>query len=148
MEATPDSRMDGARDGLGADDFLTRVLDAVGATSWPGLGFQAEPRGQTFATRMLASVLVLAYARGVLSSEEVSEACRSVPELVYLCSGDVPESRVFRRFRRHHAAALAEALARVWTANQDGICTTAAASEQARQCLEAAVAADSLALDF
>ena len=146
MDINPDFSRDGMANRLPAGDLLSRVFDAVGATAWPGLGFQAEPGGPIFATRMLASVLILAYGRGVVGSDEVAEACRNIPEPAYLCSGDVPEPRVLRRFRRHHPAALVEGLARVWTGACDGV--SPVALERARRCLEAAVAADSLALDF
>lgn len=146
MGANSEPSRDGMANQWLASDLLSRVFHAVGATPWSGLGFQAEPGGPTAATRMLASVLVLAYSRGVVGSDEIAEACRNVPELEYLCSGDVPEPRVLRRFRRHHTPALVEGLARFWTGSVDGI--SPLAMERARRCLEMAVAADSLAMDF
>ena len=135
---------------------LRRVFDAVGTVAWPALGFQAEAGGGPLATRMLASVLIHAYSGGRFASEEIEEACRNEDDFRYLCSGDVPEARVLRRFRRIHAAALIESLSHLWAtpATLDSEISRPENSGQsrdlvrARLCLEAAVAADSLALDF
>lgn len=125
---------------------LHRVFDAVGTTSWPALGFRAESGGPLFATRMLASLLVHAYSQGLVASEEIAEACRTEADARYLCSGDVPDARVLRRFRRHHSEALIDALSRFWS--DSGGVAQSETLERARQRLDAAVAADSLALDF
>lgn len=125
---------------------LHRVFDAVGTTPWPALGFRAESGGPLFATRMLASLLVHSYSLGLLASEEIAEACRTEADARYLCSGDAPDARVLRRFRRNHSEALIEALSRFWT--EEGAVVQSETSERARLRLEAAVAADSLALDF
>lgn len=156
MNLSPDM---GGRDSDGSfpeGGRLRRVFDAVGAVGWPALGFQAEAGGHLFATRMLASVLIHAYSGGRFASEEIEEACRNEDDFRYLCSGDVPEARVLRRFRRIHAAALIDSLSRLWaTAGTPSseIPTTEDAAQprdlgRARLCLESAVAADSLALDF
>jgi hypothetical protein len=137
-------------------DRLRRVFDAVGAVGWPALGFQAEAGGDLFATRMLASVLIHAYSGGRFASEEIEEACRNEDDFRYLCSGDAPEARVFRRFRRIHASALIEGLSQFWATpgTSDPEISQPENSGQSRDrgrahlCLEAAVAADSLALDF
>lgn len=135
---------------------LRRVFEAVGAVEWPSLGFQVEVGSDLFATRMLASVLVHAYSGGRFSSDEIEEACRNEDDFRYLCSGDAPEARVFRRFRRIHASALIEGLSQLWVTSgtPDPEISNRENSGQlrdlarARLCLEAAVAADSLALDF
>jgi hypothetical protein len=100
---------------------------------------------------MLASVLVHAYSRGRFVSEEIEEACRNEDDFWYLCSGDAPDARVLRRFRRIHAAALIESLSRLWatpTSSQPETPKQSCNLGRARCCLEAAIAADSLALDF
>ena len=151
MNLSPDSGRRDTDARFPEGDRLLQVFDAVGAVGWPALGFRAEAGGSIFATRMLASVLVHAYSRGRFVSEEIEEACRNEDDFWYLCSGDAPEARVLRRFRRIHAAALIESLSQLWA--------TPALSQpenpkhsfdlgRARRCLEAAVAADSLALDF
>ena len=151
MNLSPDSGRRDTDASFPEGDRLLQVFDAVGAVGWPALGFRAEAGGSIFATRMLASVLVHAYSRGRFVSEEIEEACRNEDDFWYLCSGDAPEARVLRRFRRVHAAALIESLSQLWA--------TPASSQpenpkhsfdltRARRCLEAAVAADSLALDF
>jgi hypothetical protein len=127
-------------------DELSRVLESVASASWPSLGFQAAPGMPVTATRMLASVLVHAYSRGCFASEEIEEACRNEEDFRYLCSGDIPEARVFRRFRRVHAASLVESLSH-WMAAHEAS-SPQVSLDRARQCLEAAIAADSLALDF
>lgn len=138
----------GGRTGQGfpRGDQLRRVLEAVGAVPWPSLAFQAGPGSPVMATRMLASVLVHAYSRGFLASEEIEEACRVDDDFRYLCSGDAPEARVLRRFRRMHGSALVESLSHLGSGS--GSPTPGGPGETARRCLEAAIAADSLALDF
>jgi len=135
-----------ADSGFPQGERLTRVFDAVGSTVWPSLGFQAENGGPMFASRMLASILILAYSRGRFASEEIEEACRNEEDFRYLCSSEAPEARVFRRFRRMHAKSLIEGLGNL---SVDGAITdVSVAMERARRCLDLAVAADSLALDF
>lgn len=136
----------GASGGFPQGEQLSRVLDAVGSTSWPNLGFQVGPGTPVLATRMLASIVVHAYSRGLFASEDIEEACGTEDAFRYLCSGDAPEARVFRRFRRVHATALIQSLAH-WMTCSGGL-SPQAALDRARQCLEAAIAADSLALDF
>lgn len=156
MNLSPDL---GRRDSDGSfpeGNCLRRVFDAVGAVGWPSLGFQAEAGGHLFATRMLASVLVHAYTDGRFASEEIEEACRNEDDFRYLCSGDVPEARVLRRFRRIHSAALIDSLSRLWATPATPSSEIPKAGDavhprdlgRARLCLEAAVAADSLAMEF
>lgn len=140
------SGRDGLDSGFPGGERLHRLFDAVGAIPWPGLGFQAEPGGPLFATRMVASLLVHAYSQGILSSEDIAEVCRTETESRYLCSGDAPEARILRRFRRMHLEALLESLSLFWT--DPGTPVQPATRERARRCLDAAIAADSLALDF
>lgn len=132
--------------GFPQGERLTRVFDAVGSTVWPSLGFQAENGGPMFASRMLASILILAYSRGRFASEEIEEACRNEEDFRYLCSSEAPEARVFRRFRRMHAKSLIEGLGHLSV--EGAITDVSVAMERARRCLDLAVAADSLALDF
>lgn len=127
---------------------LRRVLEAVGSVSWPALAFEAGDGGPVLATRMLASILVHAYWRGYLSSEEIEEACRTEDDFRYLCSGDAPEARVFRRFRRSNASALVESLSILMTPSGTPEEARAVMRDRARRCLESAIAADSLALDL
>ena len=151
MNLSPDSGRRDTDASFPEGDRLLQVFDAVGAVGWPALGFRAEAGGSIFATRMLASVLVHAYSRGRFVSEEIEEACRNEDDFWYLCSGDAPEARVLRRFRRIHAAALIESLSQLWATPASSQPETPKHScdlGRARRCLEAAVAADSLALDF
>ena len=151
MNLSPDSSRRDTDARFPEGDRLRQVFDAVGAVGWPALGFQTEAGGSFFATRMLASVLVHAYSGGRFASEEIEEACRNEDEFRYLCSGDAPEARVLRRFRRVHAAALIESLSQLWATPASSQPETPKQScdlGRARRCLEAAVAADSLALDF
>ena len=151
MNLSPDSSRRDTDARFPEGDQLRQVFDAVGAVGWPALGFRAEAGGSFFATRMLASVLVHAYSGGRFASEEIEEACRNEDDFRYLCSGDAPEARVLRRFRRVHAAALIETLSQLWatpTSSQPETPKQSCDLTRARRCLEAAVAADSLALDF
>ena len=151
MNLSPDSGRRDTDASFPEGDRLLQVFDAVGAVGWPALGFRAEAGGSIFATRMLASVLVHAYSRGRFVSEEIEEACRNEDDFWYLCSGDAPEARVLRRFRRIHAAALIESLSQLWATpalSQPENLKHSFDLTRARRCLEAAVAADSLALDF
>ena len=151
MNLSPDSSRRDTDARFPEGDRLRQVFDAVGAVGWPALGFRAEAGGSFFATRMLASVLVHAYSGGRFASEEIEEACRNEDDFRYLCSGDAPEARVLRRFRRVHAAALIETLSQLWATPASSQPETPKHSSdlvRARRCLEAAVAADSLALDF
>lgn len=126
------------------------MLDAVGSTPWPSLGFQAEQGGPILATRMLASLLVHAYSQGRFASEEIEEACRTEDDFQYLCSSDAPDARVLRRFRRFHAPALIQSLAALWAEPVDGNCDPrrTLGLQRAQACLKSAVEADSLALEF
>ena len=151
MNLSPDSSRRDTDARFPEGDRLRQVFDAVGAVGWPALGFRAEAGGNFFATRMLASVLVHAYSGGRFASEEIEEACRNEDDFRYLCSGDAPEARVLRRFRRVHAAALIETLSQLWATPVSSQPETPKHSSdlvRARRCLEAAVAADSVALDF
>lgn len=151
MNLSPDSGRRDTDARFPEGDRLRQVFDAVGAVGWPALGFRAEAGGSFFATRMLASVLVHAYSRGRFVSEEIEEACRNEDDFRYLCSGDAPEARVLRRFRRIHAAALIETLSQLWAtpaSSQPEAPKHSSDLVRARRCLEAAVAADSVALDF
>ena len=151
MNVSPDSSRRDKDASFPEGDRLRQVFDAVGAVGWPALGFRAEAGGSFFATRMLASVLVHAYSGGRFASEEIEEACRNEDDFRYLCSGDAPEARVLRRFRRVHAAALIETLSQLWATPVSSQPETPKHSSdlvRARRCLEAAVAADSVALDF
>ena len=129
-------------------DGLSKVLEAVGSVSWPALGFQAAVGSPVLATRMLASVLVHAYSQGRFASEEIEEACLTEDDFRYLCSGDPPEARVFRRFRRLNAAALVESLSILMAPAGTSDEGRGVSRDRARQCLESAIAADSLALDL
>lgn len=146
MDTDTDSGAHDATAGFPGGALLSRVFDAVGVTHWPSLGFQSEPNGPILAMRMIASVLIHAYSQGLLTSEEVAEACRTRSDFRYLWLGDAPEPRVFRRFRRHHNASLVEGLARFWTPADQAV--NPVTLDRARRCLAAAVEADSLALDF
>ena len=146
MNSDLDSGRCGADGGFPQRERLTRVLEAVGSTVWPSLVFQAENGGSIFASRMLASILILAYSRGRFASEEIEEACRIEEDFRYLCSSDAPEARVFRRFRRVHAKPLIESL--VHLSDPGEVAGAGTALERAQRCLDLAVAADSLALDF
>lgn len=156
MKLSPDAGRSDTDGSFPEGDRLRQVFDAVGTVGWPALGFQAEAGGDLFATQMLASVLVHAYSGGRFASEEIEEACRSEEDFRYLCSGDAPAARVLRRFRRIHSAALVESLSLLWPTpgTPDSEIATSETRGQsrdlgrARLCLEAAVAADSLALDF
>lgn len=127
---------------------LSKVLEAVGSVSWPALGFQAAVGSPVLATRMLASVLVHAYSQGRFASEEIEDACLTEDDFRYLCSGDAPEARVFRRFRRLNAAALVESLSILMAPAGTSDEGRGVSRDRARQHLESAIAADSLALDL
>ena len=151
MNLSPDAGRRDIGGGFPEGDRLRQVFDAVGTVGWPALGFQAESGGDIFATQMLASVLIHAYSGGRFASEEIEEACRNEDDFRYLCSGDAPDARVLRRFRRIHAAALIESLSQLWAtpmSSQPETLKQSFDSVRARRCLEAAIAADSLALDF
>ena len=127
---------------------LSKVLEAVGSVSWSALGFQPAVGSPVLATRMLASVLVHAYSQGRFASEEIEEACLTGDDFRYLCSGDAPEARVFRRFRRLNASALVESLSILMAPAGSPNEGRGVSRDWARQCLESAIAADSLALDL
>ncbi|MEN9545900.1 MAG: Transposase domain [Verrucomicrobiota bacterium] len=150
MDSRRDSGCSSTASGFPKGERLGRVLDAVGSTAWPSLGFQAEQGGPILATRMLASLLVHAYSQGRFASEEIEEACRTEGDFQYLCSSDAPDARVLRRFRRFYSPALIQSLAALWAEPVDGNCDPrrALGLQRAQACLKSAVEADSLALEF
>ena len=95
------------------------ALQSSHASRWPA---RFETPTGSFPTRMLATLMVYAYAAGVGGSRDLEEATRHERTIRYLCAYNPPDWHTLRLFRRRHAALLTACLARLlayaWTWRQ------------------------------
>ncbi len=134
---------------VGAVRLTHLALEAVQTVKAPLAEFCAGPGRESHGFRMLLTLLTYAYARGVLGSEEVQDRTRTDADFRYLATANVPDVVTLRLFRRREWRRLEQALAYVLegaTGSGVGDGWYDPNSEAAAR-LEAAVVADSLALD-
>jgi len=134
---------------VGAVRLTHLALEAVQSLPTPLTEFRAGQGGPGHSFRMLLTLLTYAYARGVSGSEEIQERTRTDLDLRYLATSEFPEASTLRYFRRREWPRLQSALAHLL---RSAVGVEAAdvwfdADLEAAQRLEAAAAADSLALD-
>ena len=133
----------------GTDRLIREVLEAVHGESMPGFEVQYVAGGERYRFEMILTLLVYAYARGVLDSSEIESRCLSEEDFRYLASPNCPDSVVLRTFRRreriHVSSALSRLLRKLLRGPEaaEGIDVDAEVGLR----LEGAVAADNLALD-
>lgn len=146
------------REQLGETTLVRLVLDAVVA-----LDFFPAKRPATFRNPEgieplpLLSLVTYAYATGRRSSDEIEEAARHDRGLAYLAAGQLPSSPTIRRFRRAFSPAITRALWQVLRRVANRVSNAspeppgradANLLREARRRVDAAVLADTMALDY
>jgi transposase len=97
------------RDWLPAGHLAWFVIDAVGALDVSRLAARATPAGSpagraAYDPRMLLTLLVYGYARGLRSSRKIERACAEDVAFRVICAQDVPDHATLARFRQQHFA--------------------------------------------
>lgn len=136
---------------LEESELLRLALEASAETEdLPGIVRDPEPGGEGFSGPMLLSLLLYAYARGVLSAVDITGWVLVDPWLRYLCGGRVPGAGALRWFRRRHRAAIVRGLGRLLreagSRRRGGDGGVDWAAESVRR-VERAVRIDSMVLD-
>ena len=137
-------------DWVGGDRLIHDVLEAVQGEATSGLEVQYVAGGERYRFQMILTLLVYAYARGVFESSEIESRCLSDKDFRYLATPDCPPPQVLRMFRRRERTQVRSALARLFQAISQrlgGSSVVDGESEASRR-LDAAIAADNLALDY
>lgn len=134
------------------------VLEAVAAleSESPGrLGTFRNPEG--IGALPLLSLITYAYATGRRSSDEIEEAARHDRALAYLAAGQLPSSPTIRRFRRAFNPVITRVLFQVLrrvanrrpeACDRDSAGVDGSLFQEARRRVNAAVLADTMALDY
>jgi len=137
-------------DWVGTERLIHHVLEAVQGGVMPGIEVQYVAGGERYPYPMILTLLVYAYARGAFESSEIESRCLSEADFRYGATPGCPGPQVLRMFRRRERSQVRSALVRLfqglvgslgdpWAIDPD--------AEAVRR-LEAAVAADNLALDY
>ena len=137
-------------DWLGSERLIHDALEAVQGESRPGLEVQYVVGGERYGFQMLLTLLVYAYARGVFESSEIEARCLSDADFRYVATPDCPPPQVLRMFRRRERNQVRSALARLFgniSQRLGAVGSIDGVAEAARR-LDAAIAADNLALDY
>ena len=137
----------------GSDLLVRLTLNAAQAMHWPEREGTFQFAGESHRSTLLLTILVHAYAAGVMDSHELQGRLRTDRDLRYLCANNFPEWATLRRFRRLHRPAiqfvLTELLRQVWI-NQP-VATNAVTEPdfafEAVTRINAAVLADASAMD-
>ena len=137
-------------DWVGADHLIHDVLEAVQGETTSALEVQYVAGGDRYRFQMILTLLVYAYARGVFDSSEIESRCLSEADFRYLATPDCPGAGVLRMFRRREKSQVRSALSRLFqtVAQRLGVLGGVDAEAEATRRLEAAIAADNLALDY
>jgi hypothetical protein len=147
------------REGLGESRLVRLVLDSVAATNLASLEPPKTFRNpEGIGALPLLSLVTYAYASGRQSSDEIEEAARQDRALAYLAAGQLPSSPTIRRFRRAFSPTITRTLHRVLLGfNPPGShpspdnpppASEAVLLDEARRRVDAAVLADTIALDY
>ncbi len=92
------------RDWLPADHLAWFVLDTVESLDVSGFERRLGGTGAPgYDPRLLLSVLIYGYCRGIRSSRQIESACRSDVAFLVLCALDAPDHSTIARFRRDHS---------------------------------------------
>lgn len=134
----------------GTDRLIHEVLGAVQGEAAPGLEVPYVAGGQQYRSQMILTLLVYAYARGVFDSSEIESRCLSEEDFRYLATPDCPGPQVLRTFRRRERSLVRSALSRLFRAITQRLGARGEIDTEAEALhrLEAAIAADNLALDY
>lgn len=115
----------------------------------PRTEFRSVASDEGFSFRMLLTLVIYAYARGIYGSAEMADHIASDSDLRYLAARDTPDALTLRQFRRQNWTLVRTALARLVALSSD--CSESEAwfdtGAEADLRLERAAAADSYALD-
>lgn len=136
---------------ISEEALVSRVLETTAALNESGSGLPQEfPNPEGLSPNTLLSFVTYAYAIGCRDSEEIEETARTDRALAYLSAGQLPSSPTIRRFRRYFRGPITAALAILLRATAKHFTPSlneAACLAEAQQRLEAAVLADTIALD-
>lgn len=137
-------------DWVGVERIVHHVLEAVQGGVTPGIEVQYVAGGERYPYPMILTLLVYAYARGTFESSEIESRCLSEADFRYLATPGCPGPQVLRMFRRREWSQVRSALARLFQGLAGSLRDPWAidADAEAVRRLEAAVAADNLALDY
>ncbi len=137
-------------DWVGTERLIHHVLEAVQGGVMPGIEVQYVAGGERYPCPMILTLLVYAYARGTYESSEIESRCLSETDFQYLATPGCPGPQVLRMFRRRERSQVRAALARLFQGLGGSLGDPWAidAEDEALRRLEAAVAADNLALDY
>ncbi|MBX3732251.1 MAG: transposase [Verrucomicrobiae bacterium] len=135
---------------VGAVRLMQLALEAVAAEEIQAREFRGADGTPACSYRMLATLMSYAYARGLLSSEDIENQVRTDADLRYLCARELPDAQALRQFRRREWACLNRVLVRLLaSAAAQGASNPPRDPEgEAAGRMERAAAADSLALDY
>jgi hypothetical protein len=88
---------------MGKTSLLMLVQDTVAGADWPqkDAKFTLDEE-QSFPSRLLMTLELYCYAKGVLSSENIATAVRTDPALRGLFPGACPLDGTIQKFRRRH----------------------------------------------
>ncbi len=137
-------------DWVGTERLIHHALEAAQGGVMPGIEVQYVAGGERYPYPMILTLLIYAYARGTYESSEIESRCLSETDFQYLATPGCPGPQVLRMFRRRERSQVRSALARLFQGLVRSLgdpCTIDADAEAVRR-LEAAVAADNLALDY
>lgn len=137
-------------DGLGTGRLTHLALESVQGLEVPWTEFRLGPGYPGHSFRVLLTLLTYAYGRGVLASDEVLDRVGSDADFRYICSTEYPDAATLRAFRRREGSRLQTTLTQLVRSAmslESGNIGINAQAEASRR-LEAAAAADSLALDY
>lgn len=100
---------------LGGEGLLRLSLEAACVElGIPRVVEDADGRGHRHAGSMLLTLLVYAYARGILAAADVVSACVTDGGARYLCGERVPSVQTLLQFRRRHRGAVQAGLERLF----------------------------------
>jgi|LauGreDrversion4_2_1035121.scaffolds.fasta_scaffold242207_2 hypothetical protein len=137
-------------DWVGGDRLIHEVLEAVQGEATSVLEVQYVAGGERYRFQMILTLLVYAYARGVFDSSEIESRCLTEEDFRYLATPNCPGPQILRMFRRRERSQVQSALGRLFQAIHQRLGDSGAidADAEAARRLEAAIAADNLALDY
>lgn len=137
-------------DWVGADRLIHETFEAVQGGAPSVLEVQYVAGGERYRFQMILTLLVYAYARGVFDASEIESKCLSEGDFRYLATPDCPGAGVLRMFRRREKSHVRSSLARLFQSVTQRLDVPVGVDveEEASRRLEAAIAADNLALDY
>jgi hypothetical protein len=127
---------------IAARRLMTVAFEAVADTDWPRESVTLE--------RVLRTLTVFAYCRGIFSSHDIAAGTQWDADLRYLCANDFPTWQQVQQFRRANAKSLRTALARALqvVCDESGVVAPFfACVGEAERRIQSAIEADSAEMD-